>query len=208
MATPKLKAEIRNGAGRRSSIKLRNEGFIPGVIYGQNKETKPIKINKLELQKLLNRYGSTGAINVEFEGNIVPVLIKEIQRDIIKDYVLHLDLQQLSEDKKVKLRVPIVIQGRERVETATSVVEQQLMEMELQCLPKYILQSVPVDVSKLSFGKSVTVNDLDIAKNENFEILTELNEVVVSLTAASKDEEIVTEKAVPIYESKKSILDK
>jgi len=208
MAIPKLKAEIRSSAGSRNSIKLRNEGFIPGVLYGHKKETKPIKVNKLELQKLLNRYGNTGTINLEIENNIVPVLIKEIQKHIIKDNVLHLDLQQLSEDKKVKLRVPIIIQGREKVETSTSVIEQQLMEVELQCLPKYIPQSIVVDVSELKFGEIVTVNDLDIAKDENYEILTELNEVVASLTASSKSEEPVEEKTVPIYESTKSILDK
>ncbi|MGF7058450.1 50S ribosomal protein L25 [Brassicibacter mesophilus] len=207
MAVPKLKAEIRNSAGSRNSIKLRNEGFIPGVLYGHNKETKPIKVNKNELQKVLIKYGSTGTINVELEDNTVPVLIKEIQRHVIKDSVLHLDLQQLSEDKKVKLRVPIVIQGREKVERSTGIVEQQLMEMEIQCLPKYITQAVTVDVSKLKFGEIVTINDLDIAKDENYEVLTELSEVIVSMTAASKEEEPVEERTVPIYESTKSILD-
>ena len=206
MAVPKLKAEVRNEAGRRHSIRLRNEGFVPGVIYSQGKETKPIKINKNELQKMLNRYGDTGTIDVDLEGKTISVLIKEIQRHVLHNSVLHLDLQQLSDDKKVKLRVPIVIQGRENVETSTSVVEQQLMEVEIQCLPKFIPQHAIVDVSNLEYGNSILLSELDISNDENIEVLSDADEVVVSLTSTSKMEETV-EKEVPIYESDKSILD-
>lgn len=206
MAIPKLKAEIRTKAGRRNSIRLRNEGFIPGVIYSQGEETKQIKFSRKEVQKMLSNYGETGTIDVELEGNTVPVLIKEIQKHVILDSVLHLDLQQLSEDKKVKLRVPVVIQGREKVETSSSVVEQQLMEIEIQCFPKYIPQHAVVDVSNLEHGNSITLSELDIAKDENIEVLSDINEVIVSLTASSKAEE-VEEKTVPIYESEKSILE-
>ncbi len=207
MAVPKLKAEIRNNVGRRNCNKLRASGYVPGVIYGNEEDTKAIKLETQELNRILNKYGSTGTIEIELQGEAVPVLIKEVQRHPIKDIVLHTDFQKLSADKKVRLRIPVVIQGRESVEAATSgVIEQQLMEVELQCLPKYIPQYITVDVSNLNFGDVIKLSDLDIAKDENYELFTDLDELIVSLTASSKHEEH-EEKAVPIYESEKSILD-
>ncbi|WP_352420345.1 50S ribosomal protein L25 [Proteiniborus sp.] len=207
MVAPKLKAEVRNNAGRRNCNKLRASGYVPGVIYGHGEDTKAIKLDKQELNKILSKHGSTGTIELEIASELVPVLIKEVQRDPIKDFVLHADFQKLSADKKVRVRIPIAIQGRELVETRTSgVVEQQLMEVELQCLPRYIPQYITVDASNLEFGDIIKLSDLDIAKDENYEIFTELDEVIVSLTASSKHEE-VEEKEVPIYESEKSILD-
>ncbi|NLC42655.1 MAG: 50S ribosomal protein L25 [Clostridiales bacterium] len=189
MATPMIKAELRDSVNRKNAGKLRNEGYVPGVIYSQGKETKSIKIDKIELQRFLSRHGSTGAIDVELEGTTVPVLIKETQKDAIKGDVLHLDMQQLSADTKIKLRVPVVIQGREIAETVDTVLQQQLMEIELQCLPMYIPQSVQVDVSELKFGENITIGDLDIAKDENIEILSDLGDVIASLTAAHVEEE-------------------
>lgn len=190
MAVPKLKAEIRNNIGGKNSNKLRAAGYVPGVIYSAGEDTKKIKLETQELNKILNKYGSTGRIEVELEGEPVSVLIKEVQRHPIKDFVLHMDFQRLSADTKVRLRIPVVIQGRETVETATSgVVEQQLMEVELQCLPKYIPQYVTVDVSSLDFGEVIKLSDLDISKDENYEVFTELDEVIVTLSASSKHEE-------------------
>ncbi|WIV12325.1 50S ribosomal protein L25 [Proteiniborus sp. MB09-C3] len=207
MKEAKLKAEIRNNAGRRNCSKLRAEGYIPGVIYSQGEDTQSIKLENKELNRIINRYGSTGTIDLEIADEITPVLIKEVQRHPIKDIVLHVDFQKLSADKKVRLRIPVAVQGRESVEVRTSgVIEQQLMEVELQCLPKFIPQYVTVDVSNLEFGDVIKLSDLDISKDENYEIFTELDEVIVSLTASSKHEE-VEEKEVPIYESEKSILD-
>lgn len=207
MNEPKLKAEVRNNAGRRNSNKLRNSGYIPGVIYSHGEETQSIKLEDRMLNKVLNKHGSTGTLELEIAGELVPVLIKEVQRDPIKDIVLHADFQKLSADKKVRLRIPLAIQGREFVEARTSgVIEQQLMEIELQCLPKFIPQYFAIDVSKLEFGDVIKISDLDVTKDENYEVFTDLDEIIVSLTASSKHEE-VEEKEVPIYESNKSILD-
>lgn len=205
----KLRAEVReNDIGRRKCSKLRASGYVPGVLYGHGEETKPIKLEDRILNKVLNRYGSTRTFELEIAGELVPVLIKEVQKDPIKDVVLHADFQKLSEDKKVRLRIPVAIQGRELAESRTSgVVEQQLMEIELQCLPKFLPQYITVDVSNLEFGDVIKVSDLDVAKDENYEIFTDLDEIVVSLTASSKVEE-EEERKVPIYESDKSILDR
>ncbi|KGG80931.1 50S ribosomal protein L25 [Caloranaerobacter azorensis] len=206
MAAPKLNVELRDGGGRRYSIKLRKNGFIPGVIYGHNKQTKSIKLKEIELSKVLNKFGSGSTINLNLNGEVIPAIIKEVQKDIIKDNLLHIDFQQLSEDEEIKVFVPVVLVGKGKVENSTTIIQQQIMELEIRCLPKYIPSSIEVDVSNLKFGDSITVGDLNLG--ENIEILHDEDEVIASLTANSKYEELEEDKDVPIYESNKSILDK
>ncbi|SHH46842.1 large subunit ribosomal protein L25 [Caloranaerobacter azorensis DSM 13643] len=206
MAAPKLNVELRDGGGRRYSIKLRKNGFIPGVIYGHNKQTKSIKLKEIELSKVLNKFGSGSTVNLNLNGEVIPAIIKEVQKDIIKDNLLHIDFQQLSEDEEIKVFVPVVLVGKGKVENSTTIIQQQIMELEIRCLPKYIPSSIEVDVSNLKFGDSITVGDLNLG--ENIEILHDEDEVIASLTANSKYEELEEDKDVPIYESNKSILDK
>ncbi|MFA5523211.1 MAG: 50S ribosomal protein L25 [Tissierellales bacterium] len=209
MNEPILKAEIRNDAGRRDSKKLRASGYVPGVVFSQGEETQSIKLEDRIINKVLKSQGGSGTLEIEIAGEVVPVLIKDVQRHPTKETLLHVDFQKLSADRKIRVGVPISIQGRESVEARTSgVVGQQLTEIELQCYPKFIPQYVAVDVTNLEFGDVINVSDLDISKDENYELFTDLNEVIVSLTASSKrEEEEEGEEVVPIYESEKSILE-
>ncbi|MTI48799.1 50S ribosomal protein L25 [Sporosalibacterium faouarense] len=206
MSIPKLKVELREGNGKRSANKLRREGFVPAVIYGHNKETKTIKVNNNELEKILKRHGHSGTINIELEKEQVSAIIKEIQKGVVKEGVLHVDFQQLSAGEKIKMAIPINLVGKEKVETSSTIVQQQISELEIQCLPKDIPQSITADVSNLEVGKSLEVGDLEIAKDDNIEILNEESEIVASLTSATR-EEVEEEVESPIYETEKSILE-
>lgn len=206
MATPMLKVEMRENGGRRHSKRIRNQGFVPGVIYGHNKETKAIKVKEPELYRVLNRYGSKSTVTLDMNGEKVPTIIKEVQRHITKDYLLHIDFQQLSENEKVKIQVPVLITGKEKVETSSTFIQQQITELDVQCLPKHIPHSIEIDVSGLELGQSITVGD--IMNNENIEILNDDEEVIVTLISSTLNEEDTEEEAdVPIYQSDKSILD-
>ncbi len=164
------------------------------------------RLKEIELSKVLNKFGSGSTINLNLNGEVIPAIIKEVQKDIIKDNLLHIDFQQLSEDEEIKVFVPVVLVGKGKVENSTTIIQQQIMELEIRCLPKYIPSSIEVDVSNLKFGDSITVGDLNLG--ENIEILHDEDEVIASLTANSKYEELEEDKDVPIYESNKSILDK
>ncbi|WP_425446844.1 50S ribosomal protein L25 [Dethiothermospora halolimnae] len=206
MPISKLKVQLRNSGGKSASNKLRKEGFIPAVVYGHNKETKSIKIDESMMEKLLNKYGQRGTVNMELDGEVVPVIIKDIQRHTIKDNLLHIDFQQLSDNEKIKIQVPIYLAGKEKVKSSKTILQQQLMELDIQCLPKYIPQSFELDVSNLKYGEALLVEDMDVLNDENIDVLNELSEVVVSLTSTTSDE-ISEDTDEPIYESDKSILE-
>lgn len=207
MAIPKLNVMTREGNGKKSSQKLRKEGFVPGIIYGHNKETKSIKMDGQLLQKLLNRYGESGTVNLEIDGEIKPTIIKEVQRGIVKSGVVHIDFQELSAGEKIKMTVHITLVGKEKVESSSTIIQQQLSELDIQCLPKDIPQGITVDVSQLEIGNSLTVADMDIYKDPNIEVLNDETEVVTSLTSVSNQTEEQEEDSLPIYESEDSILD-
>ncbi len=208
MSIPKLKVITREIKGKKSSQRVRKEGFVPGIVYGHNKETKSIKIDRKELQKLLNKHGESGTVNIELEGQIRPTIIKEVQRGVAQSDVLHIDFQELSVGEKIKMAVHINVIGKEKVETPWAIIQQQLNELDIQCLPKHIPQRITVNVSELEIGNSLTVGDLDIFKDTDIEVLNDTGEVVVSLTAIKKESEPEEEDNIPIYESETSILDK
>lgn len=207
MSIPRLKLELREGNGKQSANEVRKGGFVPGVIYGHNKETKSVKINSNELGKFFSRYGHSGTITVELGGEEVTAIIKDIQRGVIKEGVLHVDFQQLSAGEKIKISIPINLIGKEKIDTLSVILQQQINELEIQCLPKDIPQTILANVSHLEIGKSLEVGDLDIAKDKNIEILNDASEVVASLTSVTKEEVSEEDDDYPIYESEKSILD-
>ncbi len=207
MAIPKLNVMTRESNGKKSSHKLRKEGFVPGVIYGHNKETKSIKMDRQLLQKLLNKYGESGTVSLEMDGEIKPTIIKEVQRGIVKSEVVHIDFQELSAGEKIKMTVHITLVGKEKVESSSTMIQQQLSELDIQCLPKDIPQGITVDVSQLEIGGSLTVADLDIFKDDKIEVLNDETEVVTSLISVNNEPEEEEEDSLPIYESEDSILD-
>ncbi|RKD28816.1 50S ribosomal protein L25 [Thermohalobacter berrensis] len=207
MGIPKLKAELRENGGKAYSKKLRKEGFLPGVIYGHNKETRPLKVKIANLKKILNRYGIGTTVNIELEGEVVPAIIKEVQDAIVKDDLVHVDFQQLSANEKIRVHVPIILLGKDKAGSSTSTIQQQLTKLEMQCFPKYIPQNVTVDVSNLEEGESITIEDLDIYNNENIHIMHEPKEIVASLTSTSREEKEEEKEEVSFFESTTSILD-
>ena len=207
MGIPILKAELRNINFKVKPKNLRKRGFIPGVLYGHNKDTKELQLKTKELQKIISNYGFGTMINVEIEDKKYQAIIKEVQKQTVTHNILHVDLQQLSNDEKIKLTLPLILEGRERVEDSKTVVEQQLKEINIQCFPKYIPGSIVVNANVLRNNNVLKVKDLEIAKDENVEVLNDLEDLVATLTRATK-EEVIEEDNRPIYEISKSILSK
>lgn len=189
MAEAKMKAEIREETGKSKVRQLRNNDFIPAVVYGKGEETKTIKVNKQEFQKTIRSYGVSSLIDLELDGETVPVIIKEMQNDPIKGDYIHIDFQKLLMDELVKMTLPINIIGREKVNTHDTVFIQQLDEIEIECLPRYIPQVVEADVSNIDLKTPFFVEDLEIFKDENITVLRDPQDVVAILTEPTSHEE-------------------
>jgi len=205
MATTKLNVDLREEVGTGKAHALRRDGFVPGVLYGHNKKTRNIALRTNELQKLISDNGSGALVTIEIDGENIPAILKDVQKRIVKDDYLHVDFQQLSENEEIKLTIPVYVGNRESVEDSATTVQQQLMEIDIQCLPKYIVNHVDIDASKLKDNHAITVGELEL---EGVNILNEDEEVIASLTYANKQEEDEEEETKePIYISEKSVLE-
>ncbi|MCT4593620.1 MAG: 50S ribosomal protein L25 [Anaeromicrobium sp.] len=193
MAIPVLKVGIRKRKEKNQLKSLRKEGLVPAILYSCGEKTISIKLSKLELEKILNRYGVGSTIQLDFGKEIKSAIIKEIQRHITKDYVLHMDLQELDENKEIRVRIPLYILNKSVVESSVSVIQQQKIEIEIQTYPRYLPQSIEFDATNMKFGEPILVKDLNVFENENIEVLDDGESIVALLASTSKVEDPVEE---------------
>ncbi len=202
MAAIKIQVEKRAGLGKNKVDKIREENFVPGVIYGKDEETEHIKVERRMFEKVYKSAGTSTLIDLELEGKTAPVLIKEVQMHPFKNQYLHVDFQKLNMNETVKLTIPITLIGRDNIKLQPSILMQQLDEIEIECLPKDIPQSIEVEVSDITFDTPIFVSDLEIFNNENITILREADDVIASLAApteeAEEEEETVEADDVPV----------
>lgn len=188
-----LMGEMRDTTKKKGLKSLRREGYVPGILYGRNIESKNIKIKENDLKKVFNRceVGSKVELNIEKEDTLA--LVKNIQYHVIKGNIIHIDFQELTKGEKIKVKIPIHLTNKSSVESSTMVVQEQLKEIEIQTLPKNLPDNIEVDASLLDSKEAITISDLDIYNNENIEILSEPEQIIATLAYASKQEAAVTE---------------
>ena len=189
MAQIQMQIEKRTDIGSNKVKKLRSQDLIPGVLYSRGKETIQVAVNKPEFIRVFRRAGSTSLLGLELDGEVIPAIMKDIQRHPYKEEVLHIDFQELDMAVKIRITIPIVLLHRDDIKAQPSVLMQQIDEIDIECLPGDIPNTAEVDVRDLELFSSITIADLDIAEDENIEILEDLDTVVCTLTEPSYDEE-------------------
>ena len=185
-----LEGQIRDKKGTGASNAIRKEKMIPGVIYGRGEDTVLVKVNEIDFKKVFKEAGTATIVGLQIDGKEVPVLIKDTQKHHIKDTYLHVDFQKISMDEEVRVILPVIIENRDLIKIQPSTLSQQLDELEISCLPKYLPdEDIFVDVKDMEIGDSILVGDLDIAKDENINVHRELDDVVCSLSAFVEEKE-------------------
>ena len=180
-----LEAELRED-GKASVKQLREQGIVPGVLYGRDRETISIKAEATEVEDVL---GGNAIIDVTLDnGSTQPVMVKEVQRDVITRDLLHIDLYQINLDEKITVDVPVEIVGQAEGVREGGLLNQILREVEIECLPTDIPENIEVDVSELEIGDSVDVADL--AAGEDIEVQVADSETVATVVLPDElDEE-------------------
>jgi len=179
-----LNAEAREEAGKKPTKKIRNEGFVPAVVYKEGKATVSLKINEKELVHVLKtKAGANVLIGLKIgddKSKERTVLIKEVQRHPIKQQILHVDFQEISLTDKLTIDVPLVTKGEaEGVVKEEGVLEHVLWEIKVECLPTDIPSKIEVDVTSLKIGDSILVKDIQVPAG--VKILNAPDQTVVSV---------------------------
>ncbi len=180
-----LVADLRQDLGKQKSTKLRRNGQIPGVLYGEGKPVEHILVNAHEFNRMILKHGLGKLITLDFQKGKKAakehVLIKECQRHSMSGSVLHVDFFRVARDHTVALKVAVHIHGEDKRARDGAILEVLIHELEISCLPGNIPDSIPVDVSKLPLGAGIHVKDLAVP--EGIKILNPQEEVVVIASA-------------------------
>ena len=152
-----LKAEPREPGRPRAT---RREGFVPAILYGGNGGNVALRVRRSDVIRLLGQHGGRGLLQLDVDGKPQTVVIKEIQRDPVKGDVLHIDFYRVSMTEKVETTVPLRFEGEEAVAARGAVLQAQLREVEIACLPADLPEEIVVDVSTLEPGHALTVGQL------------------------------------------------
>lgn len=186
-----IEAELRTETGKGAARKIRRNGLIPGVVYGRGNEPRSIKVDPLDIEKLLHSNAIFDLTFVGEDGEESTVIIKDYQKDVIKQDLLHVDFQFISMDEKITVSVPMHLEGEAVGVRDGGVLQQLLREIEIDTLPAEIPEEITIDISELEVGESLSVADLDLP--EGIDLVTDSDEVIVTVVTptelAEEDEE-------------------
>lgn len=188
-----LIAQSRELTGKNHVKQIRRDGFIPAVVYGHNKVTRSIKVDKKNMDKHFSYHGKGSTLELNVDGERVFALIKNYQIDTLKDILIHVDFQELSVGEKVKVKLPIKFTHKEVVEDSSTVVAEQIHEIEMIALPKDLFEIIEIDVTPLKSGNPISLSDLDVFKDDRFEFLMEPDTILVTTTKAGPVEKVEEE---------------
>jgi len=176
-----LAAEEREASGKQKSIKLRQNGQIPGVLYGEGKPVEHLAVNAHQFSHLALKHGLGKLIKLDIQKGkktiTEQVLIKECQRHPVKGNILHIDFFRVALDHPVNIKVPVHLTGEDKRPRDGAILEIAIHELEINCLPAQIPDRIMVDVSKLMIGAGIHVKDIIVP--EEIRITSPADEVVV-----------------------------
>ncbi len=185
-----LEAEKRTLVGKKVS-KLRREGKIPAVIYGRDYEATPITLDLRNTTNTLSKVSSSTLLTVVLDGKEQSTLVREIQKDFIRNEILHIDFLAVSSKEKLRTAVSINLTGEAPVlEDFDALMVNGIENIEVECYPQDLPESIEVDISGLKeLGDAIYVKD--IAAPANVDFLTDGEELVIIATV--QKEEVVEE---------------
>ncbi|MDF2961891.1 MAG: ribosomal protein [Paenibacillus sp.] len=180
-----MKAEERNSGTKSERKGLRAKGKIPAVLYGTKVSSTPIAVEEKELMALL-RSNPHAIIEMDVpQMGKQPVMINEIQRDVITRNVLHVDFHQINMDEPVSTTVRLDFVGDAAGVQAGGILQIQHHEIDVRCLPRDIPAAIQVDISQLEIGSNILVSELQLPAN--IEIKTDMNDVLATVLLPQKE---------------------
>jgi large subunit ribosomal protein L25 len=188
-------AQSRSEAGKNANRRLRAQGMIPGVLYGEKKKSTPIAVSPKEIAAILkSASGENTLFDIDLSGDRRKVILKEFQVEPLKGRLLHADFYEVALDKELHVKVHIELQGTAvGVKRDGGVLDFVTRELEIACLPADIPEKIVVDISELEIGKHLRVHDLKLS--DKLRVLTDHDLVVVHVVVARAEEAAATEAA-------------
>lgn len=186
-----LSATLREGTGKGVARKLRQDGKIPGVVYGKDMETVQITLDAHDAMHLFQSISVENTIvDLQVEGHeeALPTLVREIQMHPFRNDIIHIDFLRIQAGVAVDVDVPVNLDGIPAgVRTGGGTLEQIIHELPVRCIPSKIPQEFVVDVTGLEIGDTLHVSDIELG--EGVELTISAEQTLCSVAAPRVEEE-------------------
>jgi large subunit ribosomal protein L25 len=155
-----LTAKVRGELGSRRNKRLRDAGFVPGVIYGHKEAVVPVTLPKKELVGHLNH--GAHLFSLALDGKSENVLVKDVQYDHLGIEVLHVDFTRVDLNERVEVTVPLILKGEPKGEAEGGVLTQVISDIQIECLVTQIPEDIRHNVSDMGLNDVVHISDLKL----------------------------------------------
>lgn len=195
-----LAAEKRTVLGKQVG-QLRRKGWTPGVMYGHNFEPVVLQFESRNLQHLLSQVGGSQLVSIKVKGQKQPrmALVRDVQRDPIRQTVLHVDFYHVEMTERLTTEIPLELVGESPVvEQGEGILLQGISAIEVECLPGDLVDAIEVDLSELvELDHALYVRDLAVPSG--IQVLTDVDEMIVRVVPLAEEEvlEELEEEIVP-----------
>jgi large subunit ribosomal protein L25 len=210
MAEVTLEVSGRDGTGKSAVRKLRQQGKVPGVVYGGHRDPVAIIVDRKAITDLIQKseHGVRSVFLLKMAGTDQQrhAMIKDIQIDPINRKLMHVDFIRVVMDEVVRVSVPVVITGSPIGVREGGLLDFQVRELHVECLPKAIPDKVEIDISELGIHHYFRISDLPLP--EGVKVLDDPNRVVVGVThqRAEVVPEVPVEGAVEVVPAEPEVI--
>jgi large subunit ribosomal protein L25 len=180
-----LMAQKREGRGSRVAARLRQQGSIPGIVYGHKKAVVQVALPSDELHAAI-RHG-TRVLDLQTDGATEKVWIREVQWDHLGKEILHIDFNRVAADERIRVSVPIEVKGTAPGVTGGGLLDQPIHTLHIECLAIAIPDSIRVNINELQLGGAIHVRDVKLP--DGVTVLDDPDAIVVHVTAPQAEPE-------------------
>lgn len=192
-----IKARLRK-ASTSENKQLRHDLRVPAVLYGSHIDPQTISLDQAELAKFIRNHHVGSSLNLDLEGKEHFVILKDIQFHPVRGNVLHLDFQALQAGEKVRITLPIFLADQDQVHS-DYIIQELATEIDISVLPSHLIDSITVSVAGKVPGDTLTIGDLDINQDKNFEIFSSPDQVIYTVMEAQVFQEPVQEESDQLF---------
>ena len=188
MAELSLEVSRREQRGKNVARRLRAAGKVPAVVYGGHREPVAIEVDLKTITDFINKsdHGVRSIFLLKMAGSDQQrhTMIKDIQINPISRKMTHIDFVRVVMDEKVRVAVPIHLNGQSIGVKEGGLLDWQIRELHVECLPGQIPDKIEVDIASLGVHHYIRVSDL---KLEGLRVFDDRDRVVVGVTHAKAE---------------------
>jgi large subunit ribosomal protein L25 len=183
--TYQVGADSRHDQGKGASRRLRRAGKVPAVLYGGEGGPRSITLDHQQLLTLIDKekfYSSIISVNVDSQSQAA--IIRDVQMHPARNAVVHVDLQRVVENEKLRIHLPIHFKGEAvapGVKTQGGVVSHLMQDVEVSCLPADLPEFLELDLSGMNLNESLSLADIKLPLGVTIPELAHRNPPVVSV---------------------------